>query len=132
MSTLVNVRRSGLISEWGSSDDDVGLFGTGSPLASDVGVEVLRSPRDYAAVKRALAQAGYKGERVVVMAPTDVSELGNLTRTGAEQLRRAGNLGPGGEPDWATRPGLILGKSLEDRTGAADMLGPPVACARRS
>jgi hypothetical protein len=24
------------------------------------------------------------------MAPTDVSELGNLTRTGAEQLRRAG------------------------------------------
>jgi peptide/nickel transport system substrate-binding protein len=70
--------------------DDVGLFCTGSPLASDVGVEVLRNQRDYAAVKRALAQAGYKGERVVVMAPTDVSELGNLTRTGAEQLRRAG------------------------------------------
>jgi peptide/nickel transport system substrate-binding protein len=70
--------------------DDVGLFGTGSPLATDVGIEVLRSPRDYAAVKRALAEAGYKGEKIVVMAPTDVSELGNLTRTGAEQLRRAG------------------------------------------
>jgi peptide/nickel transport system substrate-binding protein len=70
--------------------DDVGLFGTGSPLASDVGIEVLHSPRDYAAVKRALAAAGYKGEKVIVMAPTDVSELGNLTRTGAEQLRRAG------------------------------------------
>ena len=37
-----------------------------------------------------LAEAGYKGEKIVVMAPTDVSELGNLTRTGAEQLRRAG------------------------------------------
>ena len=70
--------------------DDVGLFGTGSPLATDVRIEVLRSPRDYAAVKRALAEAGYKGEKIVVMAPTDVSELGNLTRTGAEQLRRAG------------------------------------------
>jgi ABC-type transport system substrate-binding protein len=70
--------------------DDAGLFGTGSSLASDVGIEVLRSPRDYAAVKRALAEAGYKGEKIVVMAPTDVSELGNLTRTGAEQLRRAG------------------------------------------
>jgi peptide/nickel transport system substrate-binding protein len=57
--------------------DDVGLFGTGSSLASDV-VEVLRSPRDYAAVKRALAAAGYKGEKIVVMAPTDVSELGNV------------------------------------------------------
>ncbi len=70
--------------------DDVGLFGTGSPFATDVGVEVLRSPRDYAAVKRALAEAGYKGEKIVVMTPTDVRELGDLTRTGAEQLRRAG------------------------------------------
>ena len=70
--------------------DDVGLFGTGSPLATDAGIEILRSPRDYAAVKRALAEAGYKGEKIVAMAPTDVSELGNLTRTGAEQLRRAG------------------------------------------
>jgi peptide/nickel transport system substrate-binding protein len=70
--------------------DDVGLFGTGSPFATDIGIEVLRSPRDYAAVKRALAEAGYKGEKIVVMAPTDVRELGDLTRTGAEQLRRAG------------------------------------------
>jgi peptide/nickel transport system substrate-binding protein len=70
--------------------DGVGLFPTGSPLATDVGIEVLRSPRDYAAVKRALAEAGYKGEKIVVIVPTDVSELGNLTRTGAEQLRRAG------------------------------------------
>jgi peptide/nickel transport system substrate-binding protein len=70
--------------------DDVGLFGTGSPFASDVGIEVLRRPRDYVAVKRALAEAGYKGEKIVVIVPTDVSELGNLARTGAEQLRRAG------------------------------------------
>jgi peptide/nickel transport system substrate-binding protein len=51
---------------------------------------VLRSPRDYAAVKRALAAAGYKGEKIVVMAPTDVSELGNLTRTGAEHFGAPG------------------------------------------
>jgi peptide/nickel transport system substrate-binding protein len=70
--------------------DDVGLFGTGSLFATDAGIEVLRSPRDYAAVNRALAEAGYKGEKIVVMAPTDVRELGDLTRTGAEQLRRAG------------------------------------------
>src|SRR5215831_4529991 len=33
--------------------DDIGLFGTGSPFASDVGIEVLRRRRDYAAAKRA-------------------------------------------------------------------------------
>jgi peptide/nickel transport system substrate-binding protein len=70
--------------------DGVGLFGTGTPLAADVGIEVLRTQRDYAAVKRALAEAGYKGEKIIVIVPTDVSELGNLTRIGAEQLRRAG------------------------------------------
>jgi peptide/nickel transport system substrate-binding protein len=70
--------------------DGIGLFATGTPFASDVGTEVLRGPRDYAAVKQALAQAGYKGEKVVAICPTDVSELGNLTRIGAEQLRRAG------------------------------------------
>jgi peptide/nickel transport system substrate-binding protein len=70
--------------------DGIGLFGTGAPLATDVGTEILRAPRDYAKVRQALAAAGYKGEKIVVIAPTDVSELGNLTRTGAEQLRRAG------------------------------------------
>src|SRR6201997_2571080 len=70
--------------------DGIGLFGAGTPFATDVGIEVLKGPRDYARVKQALAAAGYNGERVVVMGPADVYELGNLTRTGAEQLRRAG------------------------------------------
>ena len=70
--------------------DGVGLFATDTPFANDIGVEVLRSPRDYGAVKQALMQAGYKGEKVIAICPTDVSELGNLTRVGAEQLRRAG------------------------------------------
>ncbi len=52
------------------------------------GIEVLRAPRDYPAVKQALAQAGYKGERIVVIAPTDA--LVAVSRIGAEQLRRAG------------------------------------------
>jgi ABC-type transport system substrate-binding protein len=68
--------------------DGIGLFGAGTPFASDVGIEVLRSPRDYPAVKQALAQAGYKGERIVVIAPTDA--LVAVSRIGAEQLRRAG------------------------------------------
>lgn len=70
--------------------DDIGLFGTGTPLANDAGIEVMRKPRDYAAVKQALALAGYKGEKVTVISATDVREIGDLTQTGAEQLRRAG------------------------------------------
>jgi peptide/nickel transport system substrate-binding protein len=78
--------------------DGIGLFGAGTPFATDVGIEVLHGPRDYAKVKRALSEAGYNGERIVVIAPTDVHELGNLTRTGAEQLRpRRGKRRPAGD-----------------------------------
>ena len=70
--------------------DGVGIFGTGTPLANDAGIEVLKRPRDYAAAKKALAEAGYKGEPIVVISPTDVGGISTLSRIGAEQLRRAG------------------------------------------
>jgi hypothetical protein len=73
------------------------LFGGWTPFATDVGIEVLKGPRDYAKVKRALAEAGYNGERIVVMAPTDVHELGNLTRTGRAASARRDKRRPAGD-----------------------------------
>jgi peptide/nickel transport system substrate-binding protein len=70
--------------------DGIGLFATGTPHANDAGVEVLRTPRDYPAVKQALTRAGYGGERIVVIAPTDAAPIRVLTLAGTEQLRRAG------------------------------------------
>ena len=61
-----------------------------TPFANDAGIEVLRGPRDYAAVQQALERAGYNGGKVVVLAPTDVQEIRALSLAGAEQLRRAG------------------------------------------
>jgi peptide/nickel transport system substrate-binding protein len=70
--------------------EGIGLFGTGTPLANTAGIDALRSPRDYSRVKQELTQAGYKGERIVVIAPTDVPPIRALTLAGAEQLRRSG------------------------------------------
>jgi peptide/nickel transport system substrate-binding protein len=70
--------------------DGIGLFAAGTPLASDAGVEVLRGTRDYAAVRRALARAGYNGEKIVVLAPTDAQGIRALSLAGTDQLRRAG------------------------------------------
>jgi peptide/nickel transport system substrate-binding protein len=69
--------------------DGVGLFPAGTPFANDAGIEVLRTPRDYAAVRLALARAGYNGEKIVVLAPT-VGGIQALSLVGADQLRRAG------------------------------------------
>ena len=50
----------------------------------------MRRPRDHAAAAQTLARAGYKGEPVVVVAPTDVPPLRELALVGTDQLRRAG------------------------------------------
>ena len=70
--------------------DGIGLFPAGTPLANDAGIEVLRRPRDYIAVRQALAQAGYNGEKIVVIAPTDVQSFRALSLAGTDQLRHAG------------------------------------------
>jgi peptide/nickel transport system substrate-binding protein len=70
--------------------DGIGLFPTGTPFANDAGIEILRTPRDYPAVRQALARAGYNGEKIVVLVPTDVQEVRALSLAGTDQLRRAG------------------------------------------
>ena len=70
--------------------DGVGIFPTGTPLANDSGIDVMKRPRDYAAAKTALADSGYKGEKIIIISPTDVGGISTLSRIGAEQLRRAG------------------------------------------
>jgi peptide/nickel transport system substrate-binding protein len=68
----------------------VGLFSSDTPLTNNAGIEVLQQPRDYDAARRSLAAAGYNGEPIVVISPTDVGGIRALSQIGAEQLRRAG------------------------------------------
>jgi peptide/nickel transport system substrate-binding protein len=70
--------------------DRTGLFGPSSPLANDAGIDVVSGPPDYDKVKRDLADAGYRGERVVVLAVAGNSYLVYLSQVGADQLRKAG------------------------------------------
>jgi hypothetical protein len=59
-------------------------------LKSDLygGIAILRRARDPAAKKK-LAEAGYGGEPIVVIAPTELAGIRALSLIGAEKLRRA-------------------------------------------
>ncbi|TCZ57958.1 ABC transporter substrate-binding protein [Roseicella aquatilis] len=70
--------------------DHVGFFPPETPFASDAGMEALKGPRDFDKVKRDLAAAGYKGEKVVLLAATDFPILNALAQVGNDMLRRAG------------------------------------------
>jgi len=70
--------------------DDVGVFPPGTPFANDEGMGVFDGARDYDKVKREITEAGYAGEKVVLLAATDFPTLAALAETGAEMLRRVG------------------------------------------
>jgi peptide/nickel transport system substrate-binding protein len=54
--------------------DGIGFI-TPGPIASEAGMSALTGPRSRAAARQALKEAGYKGEKVVLMAPTDFASI---------------------------------------------------------
>jgi peptide/nickel transport system substrate-binding protein len=67
-----------------------GVFCPNTPMASDAGLDVFRGRRDFAAVKREIEAAGYKGEKVVLLAPTDFPILKALADVCADTMQKAG------------------------------------------
>jgi peptide/nickel transport system substrate-binding protein len=60
----------------------VGFFCPASPMASSAGMSVLTGPRDVERARQEIVEAGYKGERVVMLGSAD-----------AEAVKRAGDVG---------------------------------------
>lgn len=82
--------------------ENIGFFPPGTPLASDVGLEALTTPRDMDKVRRDLAAAGYNGERVTLIAASDFPSLNALAQVTNDMLRRAGMNVDYVATDWGT------------------------------
>lgn len=67
---------------------DTGFFPPGSPMASGAGLAPLMGPRDLAKTKRLLREAGYDGQKVRQIGPTDTVVTGALAQVTADLLRR--------------------------------------------
>ena len=80
--------------------DKVGMFNTVSPLATELGTEVMAG--DIGKAKRALSEAGYQGERVVILAPADFPSIYPLAEVGADMLRQLGMNVDLQTMDWGT------------------------------
>jgi len=95
----------------------VGYYCPTSPMASDAGMEALNGKRDVAAAKAAIIAAGYKGEKVAVLIPSDVPTLKSIAEIGADTLTRCGlNVDPQ-YMDWGTLVQRLV------RVDAADVGG---------
>ncbi len=69
---------------------DVGIFVPGTPMASTVGVEVTRGPKDMNKAKADLAAAGYKGEKIVILAATTIPTIWAEAQVASDLLTRMG------------------------------------------
>jgi len=92
-----------------SSGDDpsmyhvpTGLFCPASPFATEDGLEVFAGKRDYDTVRRSIVAAGYKGEKTVILAPTDLPLLKAMADVCADVFQKIGLNVDYQAMDWGT------------------------------
>ena len=95
----------------------VGFFCPGTPMASDAGMEAMTSPRNLDAARSAITGAGYKGEKVVVLAPTDFPALKALADVGADLMQRLGLNVDYQAMDWGSVVQRRISKETTDKGG---------------
>lgn len=79
-----------------------GYFCPATPMASDAGMENLTRKRDLEGAKKAILAAGYKGERVALMVPTDFPKLKAMADVGADMMQKIGLNVDYQAIDWGT------------------------------
>ncbi|UPG71707.1 ABC transporter substrate-binding protein [Roseomonas gilardii subsp. gilardii] len=119
----------------------IGIFTPGSPMANDTDLSVITGKRDMEALKRELAEAGYQGERVVLMAPSDNPVLAALGEVCNDLLRRLGMNVEYVVSDWGTLVQRRASKEPPEKGGwnmfnttwaGLDMVNPAVTQVLRS
>src|SRR5258708_13454400 len=78
------------------------FFVCGTPLATEAGADALTKGGNVEAAKKALAESGYDGTPIVIMAPGDVVTLKAQPVVVAQQLRQAGFKVDLQATDWQT------------------------------
>ena len=82
---------------------DVGVWSPDSPFATNAGVaQAERGETDPAKLKAALAAAGYKGERIVVLAAADYPTITAVAEVGGDMLKKIGFNVDYQSLDWGT------------------------------
>jgi peptide/nickel transport system substrate-binding protein len=91
------------------------MYICGSPLATDAGAAAYAKP-DLAKAKQLLQEAGYKGEKIVVMYPTD-NMTGPAVMVLSQAMQKAGINVDMQSMDWASVAARRLKKDLPAQGG---------------
>jgi len=78
------------------------MWPCGTPYESRTGAEPMEGPRNVERAKAMLRDAGYRGEKVVIINPTDFPTIGPFGYVTADLLRRCGMNVELADTDWGT------------------------------
>ena len=95
----------------------VGVFCPGTPMASDVDLTLLAGKHDLAPVKKAVLAAGYKGEKVVTLTPTDQPTIKAIGDVAVALLQGCGIEVDDVQTDWGTVVQRRVNKSPPEQGG---------------
>ena len=98
-------------------DARTGLFTPGTPLANDAGMEALDGQHDIAALRKAIVEAGYKGEKITYLEPTDVPRINAIAEVGADMMRKLGFNVDVIATDWGTTVQRSVSRQPPDKGG---------------
>jgi peptide/nickel transport system substrate-binding protein len=109
------------------------FYTCGTPMASDAGSQALSGKRDFARGKQLIAEAGYKGEKIVVLDAVDQPVAHTQALVAGELLKKLGLNVEVQAMDWGTLVTRRASKEPVDQGGwsifatgwvGADMLDP--------
>jgi len=89
----------------------------GTPLASEVGADALKGPRNLEKAKQLIKEAGYKGEKIAILDATDQPIVHNQALLTAELLRKLGLNVDLQANDWGTLITRRASKEPVDKGG---------------
>ena len=98
-------------------DAQCGIFTPGTPMANDAGMEMLSGKHTLADLQRELKDAGYGGEKVVFLEPTDVPRINAIAEVGADMLRKIGMNVDVIATDWGTTVQRSVSRAAPDKGG---------------
>ena len=78
------------------------VYTCGTPLSTEIGADRLKGPRDLAKAKELVKEAGYKGEKVVILDATDQPIVHSQALVTAELLKTLGLNVDLQANDWGT------------------------------
>ena len=91
-----------------------GTFTAGTPMASSTDMAVFTGKRDIELAKRLVKESGYKGERIVLMSPSDQAVLTPICQVVQSVFKEIGLNVDYQSMDWGT----LVGRRASDKPAA--------------